>query len=55
MADPGVEGRLSAIMVADVVGYSRLFSADEGTTLADPEVSFTSRHPRGLLLVVCWH
>ena len=34
MADAGVERRLSAIMAADVVGYSRLIKADELGTLA---------------------
>ena len=33
MADAGVERRLSAIMAADVVGYSRLIKADELGTL----------------------
>ena len=31
---PEVERRLAAIMVADVVGYSRLVEADEAGTLA---------------------
>ena len=34
MANAGVERRLSAIMAADVVGYSRLIEADEPGTLA---------------------
>ncbi len=34
MADPGTERRLTAIMAADVVGYSRLVEADEASTLA---------------------
>ena len=34
MAAERVERRLSAILVADVVGYSRLIGADEEETLA---------------------
>ena len=34
MANAGVERRLSAIMAADVVGYSRLIETDEPGTLA---------------------
>src|SRR6516165_115838 len=34
MADPRVERRLAAILVADVAGYSRLMGADEEGTLA---------------------
>jgi adenylate cyclase len=34
MAAERVERRLSAILVADVVGYSRLIGADEEGTLA---------------------
>lgn len=34
MADPPVQRRLAAIVVADVVGYSRLMEADEAGTLA---------------------
>src|SRR3954454_22676115 len=33
MASPRVERRLAAILVADVVGYSRLMERDEGGTL----------------------
>ena len=34
MTLPQVERRLAAILVADVVGYSRLVEADEAGTLA---------------------
>ena len=34
MAEERVQRRLAAIMVADVVGYSRLIRADEEGTLA---------------------
>jgi adenylate cyclase len=34
MAAPGVERRLTAILAADMVGYSRLIEADEAGTLA---------------------
>ena len=34
MASPRIERRLSAILAADVVGYSRLMEADEAVTLA---------------------
>ena len=34
MAETRAERRLAAIMVADVVGYSRLFESDETNTLA---------------------
>ncbi len=34
MNEPGVERRLAAVMLADVVGYSRLMGADEEGTLA---------------------
>ena len=34
MAEPRVERRLAAILVADVAGYSRLMGADEEGTLA---------------------
>jgi class 3 adenylate cyclase len=34
MAAPGTERRLTTIMAADVVGYSRLVEADEARTLA---------------------
>jgi adenylate cyclase len=34
IAGPRVERRLTAILAADVVGYSRLMGADEGATLA---------------------
>jgi adenylate cyclase len=33
MANTGVERRLTAIMAADVVGYSRLIEGDEAGTL----------------------
>ncbi len=38
------ERRLAAILVADVVGYSRLMQADEGGTLSsrDSELTFRS-------------
>ncbi len=34
MSEEGVERRLTTILVADVVGYSRLMGADEAGTLA---------------------
>ncbi len=34
MDQPGVDRRLSAILAADVVGYSRLMSLNEAGTLA---------------------
>src|SRR3954469_6821667 len=34
MADTGTERRLTTILAADVVGYSRLVEADEARTLA---------------------
>ena len=34
MAEQRVDRRLAAILVADVVGYSRLMEADEAGTLA---------------------
>ncbi len=34
MSDDGVERRLTTILAADVVGYSRLMGADEAGTLA---------------------
>ncbi len=34
MADERAERRLSAILAADVVGYSRLVESDEAATLA---------------------
>ena len=34
MAAPGVERRLTTILAADMVGYSRLVEADEAATLA---------------------
>ena len=34
MADPHVDQRLAAILVADVAGYSRLMEADERATVA---------------------
>ncbi len=34
MANTGAERRLTTIMAADVVGYSRLVEADETATLA---------------------
>ena len=34
MSEEGVERRLTTILAADVVGYSRLMSADETDTLA---------------------
>ena len=34
MAEAGVERRLTTILAADVVGYSRLMAADEAGTLA---------------------
>jgi formylglycine-generating enzyme required for sulfatase activity/class 3 adenylate cyclase len=49
MAEPRIHRRLAAILVADMVGYSRLMAADEGETLArlktlraeifDPQIS----------------
>ena len=33
MSEDGVERRLTTILVADVVGYSRLMAADEAGTL----------------------
>ncbi len=34
MSEEGVERRLTTILAADVVGYSRLMGADEARTLA---------------------
>ena len=46
MVDETVQRRLAAIMVADVVGYSRLMEQDEAATLSALEIggnSFSSR------------
>ncbi len=37
MSEEGVERRLTTILAADVVGYSRLMAADEAGTLAQPK------------------
>ncbi len=38
MSEEGVERRLTTILAADVVGYSRLMAADEAGTLAWPRL-----------------
>jgi class 3 adenylate cyclase len=48
MTLPKAKRRLSAILVADVVGYSRLVEADESGTLA------AIKELRDTLLRPCW-
>ena len=48
MANTGLERRLSAIMAADVVGYSRLVEADEAGTLT------SLRNLRKIWWSLCW-
>ncbi len=38
MSEAGVERRLTTILAADVVGYSRLMAADEAETLAQLKI-----------------
>ncbi len=46
MAEERVERRLAAILVADIVGYSRLMAADEEGTLAPNRDLLAIKKPR---------
>ncbi len=48
MAEQHAQRRLAAILVADVVGYSRLIEADEEGTRARGVVGRSAIHPHGL-------
>ena len=71
MAEERVQRRLTAILAADVVGYSRLMGADEASTharfnahfseLIEPTIEScqgrrrTSRHHQGSAITFSWY